>query len=249
MRVISPIIGQKPAARVSFDILWRMSIPNVDEIIRTRRKTIAIIVQRGGKVVVRAPVRATEVSIRRFVESKSGWIAEKKAQAAKMPLVTGKSFQGGEMFLLLGKEYPLRLVESQKTALTFQDGFFLRKNTALKAKSAFEKWYKTRALEILTERVDFFARKFGLRYEKIRISSARTRWGSCSARGTLSFTWRLVMAPLDVVDYVVIHELAHLRVRNHSAVFWAEVARMMPDFKPRLGWLRKNGQFLTLDGE
>jgi hypothetical protein len=114
---------------------------------------------------------------------------------------------------------------------------------------AFEKWYKSQALAILTERTRFFAQKFGLRFGKIRISSARTRWGSCSTAGTLSFTWRLVMAPLEVVDYVVIHELAHLKVKNHSAVFWAEVAKMMPDYKRHVTWLKKNGQSLTIDGE
>jgi len=78
----------------------------------------------------------------------------------------------------------------------------------------------------------------------IRISSARTRWGSCSSRGTLSFTYRLVMAPPDVVDYVVLHELVHTQIHNHSKTFWNKVAKLMPDYKPRLAWLKKNGKYL-----
>jgi predicted metal-dependent hydrolase len=220
----------------------------VDQIIRSKRRTIAIIVHRDGKVIVRAPLKTPERLIRAFIESKSGWIDEKKAQAAKHVALPVKKFTGGEKFLLLGREIPLRLVEGQKTALTCGDEFFLSKKALPGAQVAFTKWYQAKAREILTERVTHYARQFGLRYEKLRISSAWTRWGSCSSRGTLSFTWRLVMAPLEVVDYVVLHELAHLKVKNHSPVFWAEVARMLPDFKRRRAWLKKNGRFLTLDG-
>jgi len=221
----------------------------VDQIIRSKRRTIAIIVHRDGKVVVRAPLKTPERLIRAFIESKSGWIDEKKALAAKHVVLPVKKFTGGEKFLLLGREIPLRLVEGQKTALSFQDEFFLNKKALPGAQAVFTKWYQARARQVLTERVTLYARQFGLHYEKIRISSARTRWGSCSSRGTLSFTWRLIMAPLEVVDYVVLHELAHLKVKNHSPVFWAEVARMLPDYKRRRAWLKKNGRFLTLDGE
>lgn len=221
----------------------------VDQIIRSKRRTIAIIVHRDGKVVVRAPLKAPERLIRAFIESKSGWIDEKKAQAAQHVALPVKKFTGGEKFLLLGREVPLRVVENQKMALTFGDEFSLSNKALPGAQAVFAKWYQAKAREILTERVTFYAEMFGLRYEKIRISSARTRWGSCSSRGTLSFTWRLVMAPLEVIDYVVLHELAHLKVKDHSPKFWAEVARMQPDFKRRRAWLKKNGRFLSLDGE
>jgi predicted metal-dependent hydrolase len=221
----------------------------IDQLIRSKRRTIAIIVHRDGKVIVRAPLKTPEKLIRAFIESKSGWIDEKKAEAAQRVALPVKTFAGGEKFLLLGREIPLRLAAGQKTALHFQDEFILNQRDLPRALSVFEKWYQAKAREVLTERVVLYARQFGLKYEKIRISSARTRWGSCSSRGTLSFTWRLVMAPLDVIDYVVIHELAHLKVKNHSPVFWAEVAKMQPDYKRRLTWLKKNGRLLTLDGE
>jgi len=221
----------------------------VDQIIRSRRRTIAIIVHRNGKVIVRAPLKTPEKLIHTFIESKSGWIIEKKAEAAQRTALPVKKFTGGETFLLLGREIPLRLVNTQKTALIFRDEFSLSQAALSKALEVFEKWYQAKAREVLTERVVLYARQFGLKYAKIRISSARTRWGSCSSRGTLSFTWRLVMAPLEVIDYVVIHELAHLKIKNHSPLFWAEVAQMQPDYKRRLAWLKKNGRLLTLDGE
>ena len=224
-------------------------IPHIDKLIRSKRKTIAIIVQRDGKVLVRAPLKAPESLIRQFVESKSGWIVKKKAQAAHHALPLARQFTAGEKFLYLGQEYPLSVVAGAGAALRFEQGFILTPKALPNAQPLLEKWYKTAARKLFIERVKFYAQKFGLKYERIRLSAARTRWGSCSSRGTLSFTWRLVMAPLEVVDYVVIHELAHLRVKNHSTVFWAEVAKMLPDFKHPRAWLKKNGQFLTLDGD
>jgi predicted metal-dependent hydrolase len=238
-----------PRAIFLFDILRRMSLPNVDQLIRSKRRTIAIIVRRDGAVVVRAPLKAPEAQIRRFVESKARWVNEKKAEAAKHAPKTARKFTTGEEFLFLGQKYPLRVIEGQKAGIRFEAAFILTKIALPNAKLIFEKWYRTAARKVLSERLQLYAKKFGLRYEKIRISSARTRWGSCSPKGTLSFTWRLVMAPPEVVDYVIVHELAHLKVKNHSKTFWAEVARMMPEYKRHVAWLRKNGKFLTLDGE
>lgn len=223
-------------------------IPHIDQLIRSKRKTVAIIVQRDGKVIVRAPLKASERQIRQFVESKIGWIGEKKIQMQEQAPALQRKFTAGERFPYLGQDYALSVVSGPRAGLRFEGGFSLNQNSQAEAALLFEKWYKAAARKVLTERVRFYAQKFGLKYQKIRISSARTRWGSCSSRGTLSFTWRLVMAPLEVVDYVVVHELAHLRVQNHSAAFWAEVAQMMPDFKRQRDWLKKNGRFLTLDG-
>lgn len=224
-----------------------MTLPHIDQLIHSKRKTVAIIVQRDGKVIVRAPLKASERQIRQFVESKIGWILEKKAQARQQPPQTARQFTAGERFPYLGQEYALSVVPGARAGLRFDGGFSLSQTSQAGAALLFEKWYKAAARKVLTERVRFYAQKFGLKYQKIRISSARTRWGSCSSRGALSFTWRLVMAPLDVVDYVVIHELAHLRVQNHSAAFWAEVAEMMPNYKIHRDWLKKNGRFLTLE--
>lgn len=222
----------------------------VDQLIRSNRKTISIQIQRDGQVLVRAPLRAPEHLIRAFVESKRDWINEKKLLAAQSTVQPARKFAQGETFLLLGKPLPLRVVTGQTVALSLQEsGLCLSSRALPRAQAVFEAWYKAQAARVFAERAQFFAARHGFRYEKLRITSARTRWGSCSSRGVLSFTWRLVMAPLDVLDYVVIHELAHLKVKNHSAVFWAEVARLMPDYKSRRDWLKKNGHLLTLDGD
>ena len=230
-------------------ILARMST-HVDEIIRARRKTISIQIHADGKVIVRAPLRAPMRDITAFVESKSAWINEKRAlmlqRAASKPV---RQFTSGEKFWFLGAQIPLRVVEKQRVTLVLKDEFLLASQAQDRAPEIFEAWYKVHALKVISERVLVLAAQHGYQFEKIRITSARTRWGSCSSRGTLSFTWRLVMAPLEAVDYVVIHELTHLKIKNHSPVLWAEVARLMPSYKRGHDWLKKNGHLLTISGE
>ncbi len=221
----------------------------IDQVIRSRRKTIAIIIHHDGKVFVRAPIKAPQRLILAFVDSKSDWINEKKKQALQHPVLPVRRFVDGESFLVLGKEIQLRVVENQKIALTLGTEFCISQIALPQARKVFENWYRAYAMKIINDRVEYFSRQHGFRYEKIRITSARTRWGSCSSRGTLSFTWRLVMAPLEIVDYVVIHELAHIRIKNHSPIFWAEVARLMPAYKQSKDWLKKNGRILTLDSD
>ena len=221
-----------------------MSI-QIDELIRAKRRTVSIQVRPDGQVIVRAPLRVAEKVIRTFVESKAGWIERKKAEAARRAPAEVKQFRDGERFLLLGREIPLRVAADQRAALTLTDEFILSQKALPKAADVFEKWYKARALEVLSERVGRYAALHGFKPGRIRITSARTRWGSCSSTGTLSFTWRLVMAPLDVVDYVVIHELAHLKVKNHSKTFWDFVAALMPDYKRRVAWLKANRHLMT----
>lgn len=222
-----------------------MSI-QVDQFLRSRRRTIAIQIQPDGQVVVRAPLRAPEKLVREFVESKAGWIQRKKAEALDRAAVPQKQFRAGEGFLFLGREYPLELAAKQRPVLTLDSRFRLSQSALPKAARAFENWYKAQALKVLSERVGLYAARHGFQPGRVRISSARTRWGSCSAKGTLSFTWRLVMAPLEVIDYVVVHELVHLKVKNHSKTFWNAVGALMPDYKLRVQWLKKNGRRLTL---
>jgi len=111
---------------------------------------------------------------------------------------------------------------------------------------AFERWYRKEAARILKKRVEQYASQYGFQYKKVGVTSARTRWGSCSASGALNFSWRLIMAPLDVVDYVIVHELVHTQVHNHSKQFWKRVGTIMPDYEERRKWLRRNGHALLV---
>lgn len=217
----------------------------IHKLVRSKRKTLSLIVETDGTLTVRAPLRMKEADIRQLIEEKKDWIKRKQARVRKEAVVP-RQYVDGETFLYLGKEYPLRLVPNQKPALVIERFFKLTKSVQPQAEPVFEAWYKKQARVILTERVEFYARKHGFKMEKIRISSARTRWGSCSSKGTLSFTWRLVMAPLEIIDYVVVHELCHLEEMNHSKSFWARVEGILPDYKRRRKWLKENGGALHL---
>ncbi|KAF0106345.1 MAG: metal-dependent hydrolase [Anaerolineaceae bacterium] len=219
----------------------------IDRLVRSRRKTVALIVRGDGALEVRAPQRMAERSIREFVDAHTDWIIKTQAKARLSAPPAPKQFIEGETFLLLGKSYPLTIVSRQRPALTF-DGktFRLAKSALPKAREAFVRWYKAQAALVISMRLPALAAKYNFTYQKIRISSARTRWGSCSSKGTISFTWRLVMAPPEVVDYVVVHELVHTKIKNHSKTFWARVGELMPAYKTHVRWLKQNGKTLTL---
>lgn len=217
----------------------------INKLVRSKRKTLALIVEPDGQLTIRAPEQMKDADIWQFVKKKEKWIERKQAQTRKK-IGLPREFINGGTFPYLGQEIPLLIVSGQKPALVLDKCFKLKETALEHAESVFEAWYKEQAFEVLTKRVSFYAMKHSFEVKKVRISSARTRWGSCSTRGTLSFTWRLVLAPLDVLDYVVVHELCHLHELNHSEKFWARVEDILPDYKVRRTWLKENGGRLKL---
>lgn len=210
--------------------------------VRSSRKTIGIYLSSDGQhIEVRAPRRLSAAEIRAFVESKTDWINKKQAELrARPPKLV--DFLPGEQYFYLGKLYPLVLSDRRGPTLVF-DGmcFSLSKYALPRAREVFTNWYRQQARSLLTARTAALAALYDLAYAKIRISSARTRWGSCGHNATLSFSWRLIMAPPDSIDYVIVHELAHLVHKNHSSRFWAQVAAMQPDYARRKIWLKEHG--------
>ena len=218
----------------------------INKLVRSKRRTIALIVERDGSLTVRAPKRAAVVEIQTFILEKQGWILRTQERIKSAAQVPTREYKDGEKFLFLGNEHLLTLVKPQRPALKFENGFSLGSSSQPKAERVFTQWYKEQAWHILSERVRALSVQYGFSPKQVKISSARTRWGSCSPDGTLNFTWRLVMAPLEVIDYVVVHELAHLRVKNHSMRFWKEVEKIMPEYKSHRRWLRTHGETLNL---
>lgn len=218
----------------------------INQLIRSKRRTIALIVERDGSLTVRAPKRTALRDVHSFIREKSDWILRTRARLKSVPQPREKRFVEGEKFFFLGSEYELRLARSGRTALRFDRGFDLRISAQKRGAVHFTRWYKQQAFKIISERVDQFSKRYNFKPGRVKITSARTRWGSCSSNGSLNFSWRLIMAPLDVIDYVVLHELAHLRVKSHSKRFWKVVEEMVPDHKARRKWLREHGESLTL---
>jgi len=218
----------------------------INQIIRSKRKTLALIVKPDGSLIIRAPLRVASKSIKDFVKRNAQWVQKKRAEAlAIYPSVT-KQYVPGEMFLYLGNAYPLDIVKDQKQALLLDEKFKLAESAQDMAVMAFERWYREQARHILNERISFYADQYGFQYKSIGITSARTRWGSCSANRSLNFSWRLIMAPFESVNYVVIHELVHTIFHNHSKRFWNKVQEVMPDYKEHQKWLRENGPRLLM---
>jgi predicted metal-dependent hydrolase len=221
----------------------------IDKLIRSKRRTIALIIERDGSFTVRAPMRTPHAAIENFIQQKSDWITRARQKIKSRPYgwtTIGKQYIDGEKFLFLGSPFDLKLVGPQKPFLRFDSGFTLSRAAQIKGAQLFTRWYKEHAFEVITERVKQYSQQYNFAPKQIKISSAKTRWGSCSPNGTLNFTWRLVMAPLDVIDYVVVHELVHLRVKDHSSRFWKQVESIYPEYKKQRKWLRENGERLNL---
>ncbi len=218
----------------------------IHQIIRSKRKTLALIVKGDGSLIIRAPMRTPDRAIKEFVAEHASWIEKKQAQIKSLVVPSPKQYIPGEMFMFLGKSYPLEIVKDQKKLLVLDGGFKLAESATSHAAIVFERWYREQARKILNQRVDLCASQHGLQHQGIKITSAKTRWGSCSSKGSLSFSWRLILAPMEQVDYVVIHELVHTLHHNHSKRFWKKLEHLMPDFKERKRWLRKNGPQLMV---
>jgi predicted metal-dependent hydrolase len=214
----------------------------IDQILRSKRRTLTLIVEDDGSLIVRAPLRIPERTIHEFVEHNKRWIDKKQAQARLAIRLPVKQFIPGETFLYLGKSYVLELVKGQRKPLILDGCFKLAERSQGNAQKVFQEWYRDQARQIISEHAIQLSARYDLHYKKIRISSARTRWGSCSPSGSLSFSWRLILNPIEVVDYVIIHELVHTVVLNHSKRFWKMVEKILPDYKVYNKWLRKYGR-------
>jgi predicted metal-dependent hydrolase len=218
----------------------------IDKLIRSKRRTIALIIEHNGTLTVRAPMRAPQALIQKFIDEKTGWVIRTREKIESAVTATPRQYSDSEMFLYLGSSFDLKLVKPQRPSLQFKSGFTLSHTAQQKGEMIFTRWYKKQAYEIISERVRQYAQSHGFTPSKVKITSAKTRWGSCSSNGTINFTWRLVMAPLDVIDYVVVHELTHLRVKNHSRKFWDAVESIYPEYRKQRKWLKENGEKLNL---
>jgi predicted metal-dependent hydrolase len=218
---------------------------------RKRRKTISLQISNKSEVVVSAPYFTPGSEINRFIQEKQDWINRviQKQNIAQRQLIK-KEYISGEDFYYLGIPYPLETFfqQSLPVGLVFWGNrFYLNCDEAsAKGKQYFTKWYKAKAQEYLAQRVNYFSSELTLLPRQIRITSARQRWGSCSEENKLAFGFRLIMAPPVVIDYVIIHELMHIKEKNHSARFWKLVEAVMPEYKTHRRWLRENGHKLTL---
>jgi hypothetical protein len=217
----------------------------IDKIIRSKRKTIALVVAADATLLVRAPFESTLEYIKEIIFKKRFWINEKKRIANKNgAIVHNKEFVNGEGFLYLGTTYKLKIQNCDDIRL--EDYLFFPEKYLNKPQEKMVEWYKKKALGKIRERADWYSKNTGWKYKSIKINDAQSRWGSCGPSGSLNFTWRLIMAPINVIDYVIVHELAHLHEKNHSVRFWNKVKTVLPNYEQREKWLKENRKFLNI---
>lgn len=213
-----------------------------------RRRTLQITVDRGSELVVSAPVGCDPARVERFIRDKRYWVysklAEKEALSRPRP---HREFVSGEGFRYLGRNYRLLLVDTQAAPLGLICGrFTLRRVDSEKGWAHFVRWYRSHALTWLTPRVSRFSRRMGVTPTAIDVRDLGHRWGSCGRDGSVHFHWATITLPPSIVDYVIVHELAHLINRNHSSRFWRHVERVLPDAGTRKQWLAQNGGEIEL---
>ncbi len=204
-------------------------------LIRSKRKTIALYV-RGGKLEVRAPLKAPKAAIDAFIEAKEEWISK---HLQKQEIIAEKrssfSLSYGDSVLCRGKEYPIVARDGNRAGFDHGENclFVPPKLSPNEIKAAVIEVYKLLAKRITAEKIAYFQRQMNVCVSSIKINSAKKRWGSMSAKHSVNFSWRLMMADDDLIDLVVVHELAHIKQMNHSDKFWAEVEAILPDWRER----------------
>ncbi|NIA10780.1 MAG: DUF45 domain-containing protein [Nitrospiraceae bacterium] len=218
----------------------------LEQIIRQRRKTISLEVTPHATLVVKVPYYLTDNDVRAAVKRHMLWIERRLKNIEAAPSFKEKKFVSGESFLYLGRSYRLLIVKEQKEALKFDNNFYLVEGKRQKAKEIFVNWYKRAAKDFVLKRVNMYTNKIGVEYESVKINSAKKRWGSCSHSGNLNFSYRLIMAPVSVVDYVVVHELCHILEHNHSKRFWRNVKVVLPHYEKNKLWLKENSYLLNI---
>lgn len=217
------------------------------KIIRSNRKTIALIVKSDATLLVRAPHGVPREKINELIESHKEWIKKRQQRAeSRLSSIPSHHYKNGEMFLFLGERYPLKLVESADEPLIFNNGFYLINGWQAHGEYFFTAWYRLQAKRLFSEHAKACSHLTDIEYSAIKLSSAAKRWGSCSSAGNLNLNWRLIMAPTTVIDYVIVHELAHRKHMNHSKSFWRLVEQFCPDYREHLAWLKKHGHLLAL---
>jgi Predicted metal-dependent hydrolase len=234
------------------------TVPYVIVRSRRRRKTMSITLHPEHGVRVAVPVRTASWVVREFVEKRARWIVRTATEEKRVPeplqFVTGETLQylGGQLLIL--RSAAADQDERGRVTVTLEGEVFriavpdgLDEGARREAvHRAVVGWYRERAQEHLAARVEFWSGHLDCTATGVLARDQRSRWGSCSADGTLRFNWRLIMADPELVDYVVVHELTHMRVRNHSPAFWRELAQTIPDHLPLRARLREFGRQLVL---
>lgn len=218
------------------------SIPT-PKIVRSLRRTMSLHISPQGELIVKAPIFIPEKLIQHFIKQKEDWILQ-TMQKVNSRKIKQKSYQEGEEFLYFGKVYKLKIGDFKE--ITFNGTLNFPSFMLFRIQKELTDWYIKEAKKQITFQVNYYCQQMNTKYKSIRFSDTSSKWGSCGADNSLQFNWRLIMAPLMVINYVVIHELAHTLEKNHRSRFWNKVSLYTPAYKQHRKWLDKNKHLLNV---
>lgn len=209
-----------------------------------RRQTLGLTVERDGRLVLTAPTRVLDERLERFAKAKRFWVYTKlAAKEALPPPAPTKQFVTGEGFPYLGRSYRLLLVPSLDAPVKLDEGRFkMPRSEARRGRAHMVQWYTAHARPWLEARVERNASRVRVAASRVVVQDLGFRWGSCGKAGALYFHWQSILLPPRIVEYVVVHELVHLREPHHTPAFWKALERAMPDWEERRRWLATHGR-------
>ncbi len=212
-------------------------------IIKSHRRTISLHIQNQGELIVKAPLFAPNFFINRFIDKNTDWIEKKMQQIISRKVKNKSKLDEGEKLLYLGNEYTIIFVKGSQIEIK-GDKILVPIAAKFRLDKELNNWIIKQARETITKQVEYYANLMKARYTDLKFSDTKSQWGRCTYDNKLQFSWRLIMAPILVVNYVVVHELAHTVEKNHSKAFWSKVRLFNPSYKQQIKWLRENGHSL-----
>lgn len=227
------------------------------DVIRSNRKSLGIQVTSDQQIIARSPYSLTDEQVNQVVRKKAGWILDKLEYHQEVkPEPASKEYLSGEKLLYLGRRYRLQVRKSNSQGVQvklLQGKFHIDVGSDINGtmrqeviQNQLEEWYKEHGRVKFQQRVHRYKKQLGVEPQGIRVKAQQRLWGSCSSKGNLNFNWKLIMAPISVVDYVVVHELVHLLYPNHTDDYWSTVKSIIPDYEEKKEWLRIHGKELRL---
>jgi predicted metal-dependent hydrolase len=211
-----------------------------------RKRTVGLTIERDGSLIITAPSKASQQTLENIVQQKSQWIYKHLLKKQEInPAYSPKQYVTGEGFPYLGRSYRLKIIaqnNSEPLLKYFQGHFYLQTQASPKGKQLFIEWYKEHLLTHITKKIDNLTDRLGVTVDSIQIRELGNRWGSCGNHNKLNFHWRIAMLPHSVINYIVIHEMTHLKHHSHDQKFWQLIQRVLPDYQDQKAWLATHGK-------
>ena len=226
-----------------------MVVSGVDIAVKkSKRKTVSIFIERDGSVSALVPSNLSDEEIATILKAKEYQIHRNLAQWLQLnERHVTREYINGQSFLYLGRNYRLKLVDDKLGELKFSKGYFLlSKHELSNAEHYFIDFYRNKLKEKIKPLIKRYKEQLGVSPNDVKVMELKNRWASCSAKGNINFHWKCAMAPMDVLQYIIVHELAHLIHLNHTKEFWNEVDKVLPKYEEQMNWLKLNGASMDL---